>query len=59
MSKEDIKLLEKRIAEVEIDKRRALFDYNYQLAAHLKGVLGTLKAQLKHLQENSENPETI
>jgi len=62
MSKEqDIKMLKKRIAEMEIDRHRALYDYNYPLAAHYKQTLITLNAQLAYLEkpeENSDNPET-
>ena len=54
MSKEqDIKLLEKKIAEVKVDRHRAMYDHNYALAAHFKQTLNTLDAQLKHLMVNS------
>ena len=54
MSKEEIKKLEKLINETEVDRKRALFDHNYALAAHLKKAIGTLRLQKKHLEENSE-----
>lgn len=55
MSKiEETKSLDKRIREMKVDYQRALFDYNYQLAAILKKNIATLEAQKKHLDENSE-----
>ena len=53
MSKEDLKILDKKIREVEHDRQRALYDNNYALASHLKKTLQTLVAQKKHLEENS------
>lgn len=55
--KEDLKILNKKIAEVEQDVHRALYDHNYQLASHLKGILRTLRAQKDHLENNSEENE--
>jgi hypothetical protein len=55
--KEEVKALKKRIKEVELDRQRALFDYNYGLAAQINQALKTLHAQKKHLEENSEESE--
>jgi hypothetical protein len=52
--KEDLKILEKRIREVNLDYQRALFDHNYQLASNIKKAIQTLEAQKRHLEENSE-----
>lgn len=57
MSKEDLKILNKKIKEVDHDRQRALYDNNYHLASNLKKVLQTLQAQKKHLEENSDKSE--
>ena len=51
--KEDLKIWDKKIRELNVDRQRALYDHNYQLAAHLKKAIQTLEAQKKHLEENS------
>lgn len=55
MSKEeDIKRLDKKIREAEVDRKRALYDHNYPLHAQIKKAIKTLRAQKKHLEENSD-----
>lgn len=55
MSKEeDIKRLDKKIREAEVDRKRALYDHNYPLHAQIKQAIKTLRAQKKHLEENSD-----
>ena len=52
--KEDLKIWDKKIRELNVDRQRALYDHNYPLAAHLKRTLQTLEAQKRHLEENSD-----
>lgn len=58
MSKEDLKIINKRIKDLEVDRQRAVFDHNYQLASVLKNNIKMLKEHRDNiLNENSENSE--
>ena len=52
MSKELLEQIEKKIKTAQIDRKRALYDHNYEFAAALKKYIVALNEEKKHL-ENS------
>ena len=52
MSKEQIEIINKKITNAHVDRKRALYDHNYEFAAALKKYIDALREEKKSL-ENS------